>query len=127
MSTAENPWKAALIEKLVVSHIYQAVHEDDPEKALNDLLNWEIQVALDPAVSEPAAALLGAKKDHVVISKALHEMWLKELDLMHRLFDQQDVPRQWHDVQLSVSQRLIWMLQAKREVEAVMKAAKGPQ
>ncbi len=61
----------------------------------------------------------------VTISKALHEMWLKELDLMHRLFDEQDVPRQWHDAQLSVSQRLVWMLQAKREVEAVMKAAKG--
>ena len=61
----------------------------------------------------------------VTISKDVYSLWLKELALMHRLFDQQDVPGTWHGELLSVSQRLIWMLQAKREVEAVMKAAKG--
>lgn len=50
-------WKQAVIEKLVVWHIYNKSHENDAEKALNDLLEIETSVALDPQVSEAAFEL----------------------------------------------------------------------
>ena len=51
-------WKNAIIERLVVSHIYHEDHDDDPEMAVNDLLRWETELALDPAVSRAAQALI---------------------------------------------------------------------
>lgn len=53
-----NEWKEAVIEKLIVSCIYQDKHDDDPMRALNDLLEWETQIALDPLVSCQAQALI---------------------------------------------------------------------
>ena len=53
----ENLWKRVVVEKLIVSHIYKNAHEDDPEAAVNDLISWEVAVALDPCVSSAAAAL----------------------------------------------------------------------
>ena len=53
-----NAWKEAVIEKLVVDCIYADRHEFDPEKAINDLLTYEIQIALDPAVSQAARDLI---------------------------------------------------------------------
>lgn len=54
----QNEWKEAVIEKLIVCHIYQKKHDDDPIGALNDLLSWEIKIALDPQVSSEAQALI---------------------------------------------------------------------
>lgn len=51
-------WKNAIIERLVVSHIYREDHDDDPELALNELLAWEAQLVLDPLVSSAAQALI---------------------------------------------------------------------
>lgn len=51
-------WKDSIIEKLIVSHCYKAEHETNPELAINDLISWEVNVALDPAVSEQAQALI---------------------------------------------------------------------
>jgi hypothetical protein len=53
-----NPWKDEVIEKLVISHNYKAEHENDPAKALHDLLSWEVAIALDPQVSSDAQALI---------------------------------------------------------------------
>lgn len=50
-------WKTAVLDAAVVNWTYTKEHETNPRKAVNDLLAWESQVALDPAVSEPAAAL----------------------------------------------------------------------
>ena len=52
-----NGWREAVIDALVVAHIYRAEHDGDPRKALMDLLAWETQVALDPRVSVEAAKL----------------------------------------------------------------------
>ena len=49
-----NPWKRAIIEGLIVSHILNATHETDPVRALADLIDWECKETLDPAVSEEA-------------------------------------------------------------------------
>lgn len=52
-----NPWKAAVIDALVVSWTYLKAHETNPRKALHDLLAWETDVALDPRVSAAARKL----------------------------------------------------------------------
>ena len=54
---ARDQWKNAVIDAAVCRWVYTAEHETDPRKAINDVLAWESRVALDPAVSEPAAKL----------------------------------------------------------------------
>jgi hypothetical protein len=51
-----NPWKDAIDNELVVAHL--GVAGDDPRADLNKLINWHCAVALDPAVSSDAAALI---------------------------------------------------------------------
>lgn len=53
----QNPWKSAIINELVVDCIYQAEHEADPRRALADIIEWNMQVALDPKVSADARKL----------------------------------------------------------------------
>lgn len=53
-----DPWREAMIDELVVCHIYSAKHDDDPKQALHDAITWNVTVALDPAVSSDAAALV---------------------------------------------------------------------
>jgi hypothetical protein len=50
-------WKEAVVEQLVSIGIYNPSHDDDPVKAVANLLDWEIQTALDPKVSTPAQEL----------------------------------------------------------------------
>ena len=50
--------RAAVLDALIVGHIYRAEHETNPLMALADLLAWETQIALDPAVSSAAANLI---------------------------------------------------------------------
>ena len=33
-----NPWQTAVIDQLVIHHVYQAAHDTDPRKAVHDLL-----------------------------------------------------------------------------------------
>lgn len=53
-----NTWKEAIIDQLVCCHIYNRTHEDNPYKAITDLIAWHIDVALDPDVSEDARILI---------------------------------------------------------------------
>lgn len=50
---AANEWKLAIIEAAVVGWTFKAEHETNPKAAINALLCWERQMALDPSVSEP--------------------------------------------------------------------------
>ena len=50
-------WKEAVINELIVAHIYGQVHDDSPRKAVHDAITWNCQVALDPAVSSDAQRL----------------------------------------------------------------------
>ncbi|WP_418131454.1 hypothetical protein [Variovorax sp. 278MFTsu5.1] len=59
----ENPWKMAVTAAMICAHILRREHETDPEKALAELLAWEIDVALDPAVSSRAEALVQRGRD----------------------------------------------------------------
>jgi len=56
-------WKEAVIDKLVICNILNAEHESNPVKALNDLINWHVQVALDPLVSSDAQELINRGAD----------------------------------------------------------------
>jgi len=53
-----NRWSEAVIDQLVVHHIYQAAHDTDPRKAVKDLLGISNSIALDPQVSSDAQALI---------------------------------------------------------------------
>ena len=47
-----------IIDKLIVCFAYSNAHEEDSKKALEDLIAWEIKIALDPAVSTDALKLI---------------------------------------------------------------------
>ena len=59
VAASEEKWKQAVIDELICCHIYNASHDNDPRKALHDAISWNVQVALDPDVSEDALALIG--------------------------------------------------------------------
>lgn len=63
LAESDGPWKRVVIEKLIVSHCYKNAHEDDPEAAVNDLISWEVAVALDPCVSSDAVKLIDAEAE----------------------------------------------------------------
>ena len=47
-----------IIEGLVACGIYEEAHDDNPIKALEDLIEINVIMALDPAISERAQALV---------------------------------------------------------------------
>jgi predicted transcriptional regulator len=66
----QNPWKAAIIDGLVVCHLLTKEHENDPTKALNDLICWSNDVALDPSVSSDAVELIKQAKREALLEAA---------------------------------------------------------
>lgn len=54
----DGPWKEAVINELVVAHIYQAKHDTHPRQAIQDVISWNTDVALDPLVSSDAQKLI---------------------------------------------------------------------
>ena len=87
-----NMWKEAVVEQLVSIGIYNPSHDDDPVKAVANLLDWEIQTALDPKVSTPAqelytqgvidtTLLIADRLDHqTMVMKDHYEVrWIQEL------------------------------------------------
>ena len=59
---ADDPWKSAVIEQLVMAHTITAEHESDPLKAVQDLLAYHADIAVDPRVSGAAANLVEQAK-----------------------------------------------------------------
>jgi hypothetical protein len=59
----EKAWKDAVIDPLVILYIYRKEHEADPRLALNDAIDYHVQIALDPQVSSDAAALVQRGRD----------------------------------------------------------------
>ena len=57
---AERAWRDAVDEMLTVAHM---VASDDPRESINRLISWHVAVALDPAVSSDAAALVAAERE----------------------------------------------------------------
>ena len=51
-------WKDAVHEALVINWAFTAEHEDNPRKAVADLIAQEVRMALDPLISSDAQALI---------------------------------------------------------------------
>ena len=69
-------WKEAVLNELIVCHIYNSSHDNDPRKAMQDAITCNCQIALDPTVSSEAQALIdrGAVESRAEIeAKALEE------------------------------------------------------
>lgn len=70
-------FKDVVLDKLVTCHIYRKEHDDNPVKAVNDLIAWEVDVALDPLVSQRASDLIA--DNHRLLCARLREMH-REMD-----------------------------------------------
>ena len=46
-----DPWKEVLLDALVCNFLLEKEHENDPKKALNDLIAWEKQLTTDPLIN----------------------------------------------------------------------------
>lgn len=57
LATAKE-WREAVLNELIVAHIYTKEHDTNPRKAVQDAIIWNCQVALDPLVSPDARALI---------------------------------------------------------------------
>lgn len=68
-------WKEAVINELIVGHIYNSSHENNPRKAVQDAITWNCQAALDPLVSSDAQALIdrGATESRAEIEAQVRE------------------------------------------------------
>lgn len=58
----DGPWKAAVIDQLIIAHTLTAEHENDPLKATQDLLAYHAYIAVDPRFSGAAAKLVEQAK-----------------------------------------------------------------
>ena len=64
---ARNAWEDAVIDELVIGNIYKQEHDTNPRKAVQDAINWNVQIALDPQVSSDAQALIDRGKAEAAI------------------------------------------------------------
>lgn len=72
LAESKNEWKEAVIEACVVNCI--GWDETNPVKTLTNLISWEVQIALDPAVSGEAAKLRDTYKNNSDVLSALKEL-----------------------------------------------------
>ena len=63
--TTPNAWQAAVQDRLVIVHGLTAENANDPRKAVADLIRIQTQIALDPAVSSDAHALIAAEREAI--------------------------------------------------------------
>ena len=84
-----NPWQEAVQDRLVVVHGLTDENANDPRKAIADLIRIETQIALDPAVSSDAHALIAAEReacakvcDDQVVSKCLAPLEIYRTELI---------------------------------------------
>lgn len=47
-----NRWRNAVLELLALDFVLKPEHKENPNKALEDLIAWNVAIALDPKVSE---------------------------------------------------------------------------
>ena len=75
----DGPWKAAVIDQLIIAHTLTAEHESDPLKAIQDLLAYHADIAVDPRVSGAAEKLVEQAKaeEREGCAKALDDGWFR--------------------------------------------------
>lgn len=103
----ENSFKEQVIEHLIVDCIYQNEHDTNPRKAVQDLISWEVQIALDPQVSSEAAALIerGRKENAHKIVELQRLLRLARAEVEYWTPDESNCPAsevsrldQWYDL-----------------------------
>lgn len=62
---AAQEWREAVLNELIVAHIYTKEHDTNPRKAIQDAITWNCQVALDPVVSSDAQKLIAAAQEEL--------------------------------------------------------------
>jgi len=67
---AAKEWREAVLNELIVAHIYTKEHDTNPRKAIQDAITWHCQVALDPAVSSDARALIAQERERAEKAEA---------------------------------------------------------
>ena len=105
-----DPWKEVLLNALVCNFLLEKEHENDPKKALNDLIAWEKQLATDPLINPApqlpakgeAAELVVDELTRHLLTKAATEkanhchysatLLTRAADLLQRLSSPQPVP-----------------------------------
>lgn len=60
---ATQEWREAVLNELILAHIYTKEHDTNPRKAVQDAITWNCQVALDPAVSSDARKLIAQERE----------------------------------------------------------------
>lgn len=65
-------WRQAIDHEMVVAHLGVAKPEDDPAALLHKIIQWHVDVALDPAVSASARALI--EKERTAVLKLIEEL-----------------------------------------------------
>lgn len=60
---AAQEWREAVLNELIVAHIYTKEHDTNPRKAIQDAITWNCQVALDPTVSYDARKLVAQERE----------------------------------------------------------------
>lgn len=73
-------WREAVLNELIVAHIYNKEHDTNPRKAIHDAITWNCQVALDPAVSSDAQKLIAAAQAELAQAQEANEQLRKERD-----------------------------------------------
>lgn len=86
--SAAREWREAVLNELIVAHIYTKEHDTNPRKAIQDAITWNCQVALDPAVSSDAQKLIAAAQEtreraeeRAAACKKDAERWKKYLEI----------------------------------------------
>jgi len=75
-SKLEGPWKEAVLNELIVAHIFRGEHQTNPRKAIQDAISWNTDIALDPLVSKDAQKLIdrGAEQERKRCSSIIFGM-----------------------------------------------------
>lgn len=79
-----NAWRNAVIDELVTLNIACKKHEDDSKFAVRDCINYNVQLALDPAISSQAQELIdrGRAEERAEREKQKPVAWVTALDAM---------------------------------------------
>lgn len=128
-STASDPWREAVLDELIVSHIYRAEHDNNPKLAIQDAISWHCKVALDPEVSSDAQALVargasqsegGLREDGVAQGVVIDDAMVdRALDAQPFALSENNGVRVWSLIQSKYNVR--------RVIEGALTAALAPQ
>lgn len=110
-------FRDAVIDALINIHSYTTEHDTDPRKAIADLIEIETNIALDPAVSSDARALINrGRKEAEQENARLREAIYLEIE---------EMARNWNDAPDVVRSALVIVARRVREESAPPSSPSG--